>query len=257
MNAMWRAAVAAVIIFAIVPDCEARTGDNLSLGIPGNAPFTGLHSGRVTGVIAEVTVIALEAMGRSVLPQRLPFKRMYKGVHTGRLDVAVSVLRTPKRAELSHYSAPIVTEYTLIMVPKGRTFPLRRVTDLQGKKIGGQLGFQYPQLDGTRVELIREKDYETNIRRVAAGKLDGALIGSITGPFLVKRFGLSEEIAFLPTAIGAVPLSAAFSKSVFTDVDLAGFNAAIRDILASPKWHEILSANGVETLVKEWPVVPK
>ena len=233
------------------------TNDTLSLGIPGNAPFTGLTGTRVTGVIAETTIAALEAMGWRVAPRRLPFKRMYKWVHTGRLDVALSVLRTPERAELAHYSAPIVTEYTVIMVPKGRTFPLRRVTDLEGRKIGGQLGFQYPQIDGTGVKLILEKDYDTNIRKIAEGKLDGALIGSITGPFLVQRLGLSDQIEFLLSALGAGPLGAAFSKSALTNDQLAEFDAAIEDILAGPRWHEILFANGTGDLVKEWPIVPK
>jgi polar amino acid transport system substrate-binding protein len=143
------------------------------------------------------------------------------------------------------------------MVPKGRTFPLQRVADLHGKKLGGQLGFTYPQLDGLGIELILEKDYATNLRKVAAGKLDGALIGSITGPFLARRLALLDHITFLPGAIGAVPLGAAFSKSALTADDLAAFDAAIKSLQASPTWHEILAANGTAELVQEWPVIPQ
>ena len=39
--------------------------------------------------------------------------------------------------------------------------------DLQGKGLGGQLGFRYPQLDGIGVKLIREKDYASNIRKIS------------------------------------------------------------------------------------------
>lgn len=232
-------------------------GDTLSLGIPGNAPFTGLEGTHITGVIAEATVFALRSMGREVLPRALPFKRMYQWVHAGNLDVAVSVLRTPERATLAHYSIPIVTEYTVIVVPKGRPFPVQRVSDLRGKRIGGQLGFVYPQLEGIGVELIYEKDYLTNLQKIAAGKLDGALIGSITGPFLARRLGLLEDIAFLPMAIGSVPLGAAFSKTAFTEDDLAAFNAALEHLLQSAAWQHILSTNGIADLVKEWPVVPQ
>jgi ABC-type amino acid transport substrate-binding protein len=247
--------IVAVLILTVLWSNVAYARSPLSLGIPGNVPFTGLEDTRVTGVIAEATVLALQTLGYQVKPRALPFKRMYHGVHTGDLDVAVSVLRTPGRATLAYYSMPIVTEYTLVMVPKGRVFPLTHPADLQGKRIGGQLGFTYPQLGNLGEHLIYEKDYETNLRKIATTKLDGALIGSITGPFLAKRLGLLEAIDVLPTAIGMVPLGAAFSKMAFTESELTAFDAAIQHIQASPVWQQILSANGVVDLVKDWPVI--
>lgn len=231
------------------------TAASLSLGIPGNAPLTSLEGGRVAGVIAEATVRVLQTMGHTVAPRPLPFKRMYQWLHSGQLDVAVSVLATPERTALAHYSMPIVTEYTIVMVPKGQAFPLRRLTDLQGKRLGGQLGFVYPRLDRLELELLRESDYTTNLQKLAAGKLDGALLGSITGPFLVRRLGLQDKLETLSHAIEAVPLGAALNKAVFTAADLAVFNAALQALHNSPEWRTILSTNGVADLFHAWPVL--
>ncbi|MGE3537408.1 MAG: substrate-binding periplasmic protein [Candidatus Tectimicrobiota bacterium] len=254
MPATWCIAIMALLLQVLGASPSARAADPLSLGIPGNTPFTGLDGTQVTGVIAEATVSALSTMGYTVAPRLLPFKRMYQWVHTGQLDVAVSVLATPERMAQAHYSLPIVTEYTLVMVPKGRAFPLTHVADLHGKKLGGQLGFLYPQLAGIVVELLLEKDYETNLQKIALGKLDGVLIGSITGPFLARRLGLLDSLEPLPTAIGEVPLGAAFSKSVFSPEALMAFNAAIARLHASVAWQKILAANGVAELVKPWPI---
>lgn len=247
--------VVVCIVYGLAVCSPAWSQRHLRLGIPGNAPFATLDGRHVSGVIAQATVWALQSMGWQVTPRSLPFKRMYQWIHSGALDVAVSVLRTPERASLARYSAPIITEYTVVMVPKGHVFVLRTLADLHGKKIGGQLGFVYPQLAGIGMELIYEKDYETNLRKVAEGKLDGALIGSITGPFLARRLGVSHAIAFLPNAIGAVPLGAAFSKTIFTEDDLAAFDEAIGRLHASMEWQEILLENGIEGLVKTWPLV--
>jgi len=233
----------------------APVGHELSFGIPGNMPLAALQDGRVVGVIAETAVMALESMGWRAQPRLLPFKRMYLWVHTDRLDVAVSVLRTSERAELAHYSDPIVVEYNVVMTPKGREFSLQKIADLQGKRLGGQLGFRYPQLDGAGVKLILEKDYATNIRKIADEKLDGALIGSITGPFLVRHLGLSDRVAFLPVAIGAVPLGVAFSKSALTADDLHAFNAEIKRLQSDTAWRKVLSDHGVEPWMKAWPLV--
>lgn len=227
----------------------------VTVGIPGNAPFTGLSDGKVTGIIAEATVQVLEAMGHRVTPERIPFARIYKWVHSGKLDVGTSMLRTEARAAQAHYTGPVVTEYTLIAVPKGKAFPLRTVGDLKGRKIGGMLGFKYPSLDAQGIPLVRERSYELNLRKAARGRLDGILIGSITGPFLVERLGLSDKIEFLPVAINPVPLGAALSMKRFDKKDLRAFEEALAALKAGPEWRQILENNGVNDYIRTWPVL--
>ena len=129
------------------------------IGIPGNAPFTELKNGEINGVIATTAATALRAMGCEVTGKTLPFARLYKWVHAGRLDVATSVLKTPERALLAHYSIPIVTEYTVVMYARGRKAPPSTLSDLVGLRVGAQLGFRYPPLDGRGIRLQRERSY--------------------------------------------------------------------------------------------------
>ncbi len=223
-----------------------------TVGIPGNAPLTGLANGKVTGVIAEITVLALNAIGCRVTARKVPFARMYQWVHDGKLDVATSVLDTPERTGKAWYSAPIVTEYTLVMVPKGQGFTMKSVADLAGRTIGGQIGFYYPQLNGIELNLVRARKYDVNIRKLVAGRIDGTLIGSITGPYLAKKMGLDDRVEFQPQALGSVGLGSAFSHKFFSKAQFARFNTALGDIMGSSEWQKILVANGIAEYLRPW-----
>ena len=169
--------------------------------------------------------------------------------------MATSVLKTEKRATLAHYSPPIITEFTVVMVPKGLAFSLNKPADLKGKRIGGQLGFRYPPLDGSGVRLIRELSYEVNIRKVAERRIDGILIGSITGPYIAERLGLADQVEFLTKALGKVDLGVALSLTLFNEERLRRFNRELAKLGRSTRWNEILHDNGVSALVRPWPLI--
>ena len=183
----------------------------VNLGIPENLPFTGLTEGRATGLIGEAATISLQSMGYEVKCRHVPFARLYKWVHSGRMDAGASLFKTPERQSLAHYSAPIVTEYTIIAVPKGKAFPLDQINDLTGKLIGGILGFNYPTLDKLNFPLVRERSYLANLKKIGVGRIDGILIGSITGRYLAQINGFSDKMEFLPNAVGKVGLGVAVS----------------------------------------------
>lgn len=229
----------------------------MTIAIPGNAPFTGLKGGEITGVIAQVSELALSRIGYQVEPSKIIFPKMYNRVHRGKVDVATSVFATPKRRTRAHYSAPVIVEYNVIMVPKGKTFKFEKMSDLNGRRLAGRFGFRYPPIDKAGIKLLRAKTHEKNVKRIATGLLDGAIIGSITGAHMAKALGLEDKVEFLNYAINPVPLGAALNMKKFTADDLKAFNAAVAKIRASGDWTRILSANGIEKLVRDWPILPE
>lgn len=244
--------VLAITMTAAVATAQAC---EVSLGIPGNPPLSSLEQNKIKGVIAEVTVLALKQMGCRVKPRQLPYPRMYHWVHGGKIDVATSVRRTPKRAALAHYSPPIITEYTIVMVPKDQPFPLETPDDLKDKFIGALLGYQYPALTNLEVTLQRSRNDTVNILRVARKRLDGALVGSITGERMARELELADRVEFLPKALGAVPLGTALSTEAFSTSMRAAFDAEVLKIQASKRWIAILDANKVSSRRTVWPIV--
>ena len=244
-----------IILIAVGGAAALQPTEDVVLGIPANPPLTQLDERGVSGLIAETTVLVLRRMGHSIVPRKLPFARMYKWVHNGKLDVATSVLRTEKRAQMARYTNPIISEYTVVAVPKGKAFPMGAVDDLKHRRIGAIIGFSYPGVDDKGIMLIRETNYEKNLIMVAKGRLDGALISSIAGIHLAKVLGLQDQIEYLPVAVDAVPLGSALSKKVFSADDLERFNVLMRKLKSSEEWQKILTRNDAMDLVKTWPLL--
>ena len=257
MQHLWRALAFAGAIASsqiAIPPAAAAEDCRVTVGIPGNPPFTDLRDDEIGGIIAAATVEALRVMGCDVTPRALPFARMYKWVHEGKIDVATSVLQTPERASLAYYTRPIVTEYTLVMYRRHNTAPPKQIQDLGRLRVGAMIGFKYPTIDKSDIQLLRERDYETVIRGLLEQRFDAVLIGSITGPYLVTKSGLEELVSYMSTAINKVPLGVALSKKKFGAKDAARFDGEIEKIMASRKWQEILHEYGVEKFVNAWPV---
>jgi ABC-type amino acid transport substrate-binding protein len=227
----------------------------VSMGVPENPPFAAIEEGQVTGVVAEVTVLALRNMGCHIQPRRLPFARMYKWLHGGKLDVATAVRSSPDRAALAHYSVPIFSEYQLIMIPKNGSFTIQTLNDLEGKDIGGQLGFHYPRLMDGVANLMRARSFEININRLMRQRIDGTIIGSVTGPHMARRMGITELVAYLPKAVDITHLSSAIGKQALNHAMRHQFDKEIRTITKSRLWKEILAANNVPSRPRTWPLI--
>ena len=141
------------------------------------------------------------------------------------------------------------------MVPQGREFRLQTLRDLEKRGIGGQLGFRYPALRGLDVNILRARSYKVNIQRVASGRIDGALIGSITGPYTVAKLRLNNHVTFLPNAIDVVHLGSALSTQAFSKSMRKKFDSEIARILAGKRWKKIRKANNVLQHQKDWPLI--
>lgn len=194
-------------------------------------------------------------MGCRVKPRTLPFARMYKWIHGGKIDVATSVRKTNERARYAHYSVPVISEYQLIMVPKGQQFALRTLHDFADRDIGGQLGFLYPQLETGGASVRRVRNFEINVNRVAQHRLDGTVIGSITGPYVADRMALSHHVAYLPRALNVIHLTTALSTQAFNRTMRTRFDSEIRTLLKGRLWKAVLASYNVPEKRKTWPLL--
>lgn len=218
-------------------------------------PFAGFQDDKAVGLIAGAALHALERMGITPALRQVPFSRMYKWVHSGQLDLAVAVLNSPDRAALTHYSAPIAAEYTVIVVAKGKRFPFRRPGDLRDRRISAQLGFLYPGIDHLNLPLVRERDFRTSVAKVVEGKVDGTLIGSVTGLFAVADMGILDRLDTLPNASEAISLGVAFSRQAFRREDVTAFDNAILDSKDDPAWPRLLEQSGAAPFLRDWPLI--
>jgi polar amino acid transport system substrate-binding protein len=245
-----------LIFISIMLISHSVVGQTLTVSVSNNAPLATLSDGQLHGVLAQAAAYVLADMGYNLKPKVMPFNRTYSLLHKGDIDVALSVLATPERLALANYSAPIVIEYGVILVARNKGFSLQRIADLEGRKIGAKLGFKYPDVEASGIELIPAKDDQTNIRKLLSGRLDGVILGSLTGPHLIEQLGLDAEVDYLPLAVSKVPLGIGVSLKRWSAADMQHFNRGIKALKASPEWSKIMSENGILKNDLNWPVAP-
>ncbi|HYD31390.1 MAG TPA: transporter substrate-binding domain-containing protein [Azospirillaceae bacterium] len=251
---------AVLVTLSLCTGALAQTagGEPVTIGVPTNPPLTMFADGKGQGIIHDLSVAALEKMGYTVVGRDLPFARLYQEIHGAGVDVAISVLKTPERSTQALYSDPIITEYNVMVAKKGAAFALATTDDLPGRKIGTRNGFKYPLLD-VRTDLTLDPggDHLMNVRKLVAGRLDGMIVGSVSGLAQLKENQFGDQIEVLPNSIGKVPLGTALSSKRFTQADLDRFNATVAELRAGPAFAEIVARYNAGDLVKEYPVVPK
>ncbi|SCA57353.1 exported hypothetical protein [Candidatus Terasakiella magnetica] len=220
---------------------KAPTGQakDITVGIPHNPPLVFRDGDRAGGIIPTIAIKALKKMGHRVVFRSMPFGRMYKWLHSGKIDVALSVLATPQRQKNAHYSDPILVEKLNIA-----THTQGKPHDLSGfakHGICGIIGFSYPTLIFTPQNMILEKDYATCLSSLTKKQVAGVIIGSITGPYIIRNERLDRKVTLLPGAVGFVNIGAALSHKAFSDNDLAEFNHHILTTLQSPEGQALIA----------------
>lgn len=248
-----------ILTAAFLAQFAAGSADarEVKLAVPMNPPFASIEGAEVRGVVGEVFAKAARDLGWTVRAAGpVPFGRAYDDVHSGQADAAISVLATPDRRKLAHYSEPIATEYVAVVVAPGKAFKLESVADLAGKTIGTRVGFKYPLVDGAaNVKFDPVADEVTNMRKLAAGRVDAIFVGSVTGLMQLDKAGFKGAYEVLPVAAGKVTVGSALADENFTPADLERLNGAIRQVIASSEWSAILGRTGVPELFKDFPLL--
>jgi len=236
----------------------AAAAKEVKAGIISDNPLATVDapSGTISGVIGETVDMVLRRSGYRPEYQALPATRAYMMVENGDVDLILTAFKTPERTAAARYSAPIMTEFTILAVPKGKGFALHSLAGLKGKTIGGRGGFLYPTLDRSEgVVIERNVSTEANLRKLLAGRLDAVVVGSISGTFELRQLGLVDKIEFLPVAIDPLPLGVAFSTRSFSAADVAAFDKDVAALQTTPQWAAILKRHGAEGLARPWPLV--
>jgi ABC-type amino acid transport substrate-binding protein len=227
----------------------------MRVAIPGNV-FANLNKANPVGVFVETLDAVLKGMGVTPNYVKMPTGDALRRLNDGTVGVASVVVLTPRVRETAYFSDPIITEYNVPVTLKGKGFPVALVSDLNGKTVGGRTGYRYPLLENdSGVRLERYRTDGEMLRALLFGKIDVAIIAGISDVYQFRSEGILKRMEILKKAVGAVPLVAVFSKKKFSKEQVDAFNQALAAFKQGPEWQQILEHNGMEDLVKDWPLV--
>ena len=253
-------AIAATLILATSNGYAQAVNDPVSarivkIAVPGNI-FATLVKSRPTGVLLETLDLLLRQTKDVPSYITMPTDDAIKGLQEGTLDIATVIVPTPRVKEVAWLSDPIITEYSIVMVPKGKAFPFTRVSDLYNKRIGVRIGYQYPLLDSNEnVNLSRYRSDGEMIRALLFDHVDAIMVAAISDNSTFRTEGILTRFEMLKMAVGTVPITVAFSKKHYTQQDVESFNRSLGQFKQSPDWQGMMDHNGLSTLVKDWPLI--
>jgi len=255
LNRWFRRLLGAGVLFTLVlPGVNAEAACVLRMGWEPYAVYTFADKdGNPTGVDIELIKAVAKEVGCEVTFRQLPWARMLLELENGVLDATSSTSKTPERELFAHFSEPYREAEMAVFVRRGETgkHPLKGLSSIPGAgfKLGVIAGYYYgpefadlmedpkfaAQVDGAA-------DYETNIRKLLHGRIDGLLVddvGVVTGE--AKALGVEDKIERHPVRIAGDDLHFMFSRKTVDPATFEAINASLAKMIADGRVDEIVA----------------
>jgi polar amino acid transport system substrate-binding protein len=221
----WEVSVCLAWAAALALEVPAAEACTLRVGWEPYAPFTFAdENGEATGADIDMIEAIGDAIGCTIVPVELPWARIVKEVEQGTLDVSTSTSRTPERAQWALFSRPYRETEIAIYVRRGETqrFALQELADIpeQQLRLGVIVDYYYGEAlaeaardPGFAAWIDGAPDYQTNIRKLVSGRIDGFLVEDVAVVEAeLARMGMSEAVERYPLRIPGQELHFMFSR---------------------------------------------
>jgi uncharacterized protein YjbI with pentapeptide repeats len=228
---------------------------SVRISVAGNL-FANFQKGRPSGIFAELVAQIAHEMGQQPAFVSMPADAALKALEEGRLDVATVILKTDKIQAKFLFSAPIITDYQVVVVKRGHAFPLAHQSDLIGKRLGARQGYRYDLLG--KDSALRAQLYHSDgemVRALLLGDVDAILMSGISDVYALRSEGIMSQLEVLNASVGLVPFMFAFSKTRFTADDVTNFNQRLDTLNQQGVLRELAEKNGMGDLIDPLPAL--
>lgn len=222
----------------------------LIFGDDGYAPVVFFDRGVPSGLLPAILKRLERDTGDIYELHLVPWKRAYQSALNGEGGL-IGFSYTKERAEIFDFSKAIYDDDVQIVVLREKRFSFKVAADLKGKTLGGVQGASY----GEEVDRLiasggftvdRDLGQAGRLRKLLAGRLDGALIGNGNAGF--NHAINSDEVLrdsrgkfeILPVPLARDALHLGFSKSMGRTAALARFDAALARLQRSAEWKSLM-----------------
>lgn len=210
------------------------------------------------GIVAETVDAVLHRMGYDNYKFiNMRTDEAVKALQENKVDIIAVLYKTQKTQNIGMFTDPIIIEYNVIAVRKGDKFQLLKFSDLYEKKLGIRTAHPYkpPTKYDRDIDLQRFESKGDILRSLILGRIDAAIISSLSDIYDFRTEGIMKQLDLLDRAVGTIPIYAMFSTKLFSQQDVQSFNFHLTALQQEPIWTDILSRNGFGDLVHVWPMV--
>ncbi|WP_168206279.1 ABC transporter substrate-binding protein [Labrenzia sp. PHM005] len=177
-------------------------------------PYNYYEDTKYKGIDTEIVRLIVTELGHKPSFAQLPWKRVVKSVESNDVDLGFQFVGTKERFEKFHMVGPFRNGITTLMFPVDKVITFEALNDLKDYVIGTVRGYAYsPEFDNAAF-LTKEEatDNETNVRKLAAGRLHAVVGDRDTLAFVAGRLDLVGRFRFADTPLAVVPRYIAFPK---------------------------------------------
>ncbi len=169
------------------------------------------------GILGALVVDAFHRAGYAATIEFMPWARALQEAQRGYFDGIVGIWHSEERARNFAFSEPTAANEIGYYLSVVNQFDRKRLETLDGLIVGTVRDYRNPDVI-TRLKPKTEEtvDDATNLRKLAAGRIDVALVDRRLAEHLLKTSlsNLRGKVIFSGRVIDTLPLYVAFSKSV-------------------------------------------
>jgi polar amino acid transport system substrate-binding protein len=196
------------------------------------------------GTLSAIARAAFEAAGYEVTLTFRPWARLMAEVEGGRYDGVVAVWYKAERESFLAYTDPLVDTHIGFYGRRDATIDVRNLGKLAPYTIGTVRGYANPPaFDAAKLTTDEAVDDVTNLRKLAAGRLDLVLIDKALADYLVRQNmpASTATIGWLEPPVQTMPLYVGIAKKrPGYEQRLAAFNKGLAEIRRNGELDRIL-----------------
>lgn len=213
-------------------------------------PFTKLKLPN-EGFSNDVARTVLERAGYNATVEILPWNRAKKMTQAGQFDILNNVWYTDERAKTLAFTDPIARNEIVFITRKEDEFTYTGLSSLKGMVVGTVRGFDYRDAFLNADHFHREPagTFKTNLKKLAAGRIDAAVGDRLIGKHLVGNdlTDLKDKLAYSDKALSSKKLYVTVSRALNnTEQIVTDFNTALEAIRADGTYAEIKRRHGLQ-----------
>ena len=198
----------------------------------------------------EICQAAFSTQGYEVKLEIVPWVRAEEGVKNGEYDILPNTWMTDKRKGYLAYSDPYASNQVKFIKKKGSPFEYNGMSSLAGKVIGIVRGYGYsPEfMNDPNIEREASTEFMTNIKKVAAGRIDLALEDELVAKATIKKAdsSLLDKIEFTKNAFSSNDLyvTSGLANPRHQEI-ISAFNKGLSEIKANGTYKKIMAKYGI------------
>jgi len=241
----------AILVTAFILPTLAAGKDSITIASGDSwPPFTKLKLPN-KGFSNDIAKTVLERAGYEVTVEILPWNRAKKMTQAGQFDILNNVWYTDERAKTLAFTDPIARNEIVFITRKEDEFTYTGLSSLKGMVVGTVRGFDYRDafLDADHFHREPAGTFKTNLKKLAAGRIDAAVGDRLIGKYLLTNAfpQLEGDLILSDKALSSRTLHVTVSRALDnTERIVTDFNTALEAIRADGTYAEIERRHGLQ-----------